>query len=75
MPQPVIDAVTDYFHLEAHLGGYEAEIVAQDRITRFYDEAARLIHAKPAEIGFIENATRAWDMVFYSLKFAPAIKS
>jgi cysteine desulfurase / selenocysteine lyase len=32
---------------------------------------ARLLHCAPQEIALLENATRAWEMAFYSLRFAP----
>lgn len=69
MPQPVIDAVTKYFNLEVMSGGHEAAILSEKAISRFYQVAAGLIHALPEEIAFIECATRAWDMIFYALKF------
>ncbi len=71
MPQVVVDAVSSYMQLETNRGGYEAAAFAEDIIAGFYAAAAALIHAHPAEIAYIENATRAWDMVFYSLKFKP----
>jgi cysteine desulfurase/selenocysteine lyase len=71
MPQPVIKAVSDYFQLECERGGYEAAALKHDEILKFYTSAATLINASPSEMAFIENATRAWDMVFYSLKFSP----
>ena len=70
MPQPVIDAVSGYFESEARLGGYEAFDAAESDLDRFYDDAARLIGARPEEIAFLENATRAWDVAFYGIEFA-----
>lgn len=71
MPKNVIDEVEDHFHLEVKIGGYEAADQAKDKINRFYQAAANLIHASPQEIAYLENATRAWDMVFYALTFKP----
>ena len=51
------------------MGGYEAAQAAASDIERFYENAAHLINCRPDEIAFTENATRAWDMVFYSLDF------
>lgn len=69
MPKAVIDAVSEHFHLEVHKGGYEAAEINQQKIKNFYISAAKLINCSPQEIAFIENATRAWDMLFYSLHF------
>ena len=69
MPKAVIDAVSEHFQLEVHKGGYEAAEINQQKIKNFYTSAAKLINCSPQEIAFIENATRAWDMLFYSLPF------
>jgi selenocysteine lyase/cysteine desulfurase len=47
--------------------------VVADRSAAVYESVARLLGAAPREIALVENATRAWDMVFYSLAtgFAP----
>src|SRR6185295_3089355 len=69
MPQPVLDALVNHLQLEAAIGGYEAKDREIERIEHVYDAAARLINARPTEIAVIENATRAWDMAFYSIPF------
>ena len=71
MPQAVLDATINHLQLEAHIGGYEAAEQAHDAIEHVYDAAARLIHCSRDEIAIIENATRAWDMAFYSIPFKP----
>jgi cysteine desulfurase / selenocysteine lyase len=69
MPSPVADVLIGHLKRETEIGGYEAASEAQPRLEAMYGSLARLINAKPDEIAFIENATRAWDMAFYSLPF------
>ncbi len=69
MPQPVLDATINHLQLEAQIGGYEAFQQANDAIEHVYDAAASLIGCTRTEIAVLENATRAWDMAFYSIPF------
>src|SRR5829696_6713334 len=69
MPRQVVQAVTGHLQLEAETGGYEAAESAHDAIEHVYDATSRLIGCERDEIAIIENATRAWDMAFYSLAF------
>ncbi len=67
-PTPVLDAVVEHLRREAEIGGYEAAAEREDRVEHTYDAVARLIGAERDEIAIVENATRAWDMAFYSLR-------
>lgn len=69
MPQPVLDATIAHLQLEAQIGGYEAAARAHNAIEHAYDAAATLINCSRDELAFVENATRAWDMAFYSIPF------
>jgi cysteine desulfurase/selenocysteine lyase len=69
MPEPVINAVLDHIRLESEIGGYEAAERKQKEIERLYNAAASMLNCGANEIAFIENATRAWDMAFYSIPF------
>ena len=69
MPQPVLDATIAHLQLEAQIGGYEAAASAHDKVEHVYDAAATLIGSARDEIAVVENATRAWDMAFYSIPF------
>jgi selenocysteine lyase/cysteine desulfurase len=66
-----LDATLDHLRLEAEIGGYAAAVEAHAELEGFYPSVAHLIGAAPDEIAFVENATRAWDLAFYSLDFKP----
>ncbi len=70
-PAPVQDAVFQHLRREAERGGYEAELEAQPAIEHTYDALATLLNCGREEIAITENATRAWDMLFYSLPLHP----
>ncbi|MDZ4836331.1 MAG: aminotransferase class V-fold PLP-dependent enzyme [Candidatus Melainabacteria bacterium] len=66
-PKVVTDAVIGHIELESKIGGYEAEEQNHDKIEMVYGNLAKLLNCQSSEIAFVENATRAWDMAFYSL--------
>jgi cysteine desulfurase/selenocysteine lyase len=70
-PQPVLDVVVGHLEREARIGGYEAAAEAAERLEAVYEELAGLLGADADEIAVVENATRAWDMAFYALRFGP----
>jgi len=69
MPQPVVDALVGHLQLEARIGGYEAADQAAAEAEHTYDALARLLNCRRDEVAVVENATRAWDMAFYSVRF------
>ena len=71
IPQTVFNAVVGHLELEAKIGGYEAAEHQQEVVERVYSAIAEMISCSPEEIAIIENATRAWDMAFYSINFKP----
>ncbi|MEV6833872.1 aminotransferase class V-fold PLP-dependent enzyme [Streptomyces sp. NPDC051133] len=66
-PRRVVDTVVEHLRLEEQIGGYEAASAQSERIEHTYDALARLLGAGRDDIAVVENATRAWDMAFYSL--------
>jgi selenocysteine lyase/cysteine desulfurase len=71
MPTPVLEAQIRHLQREAAIGGYEAADAADDRREAVYDSIARLLNAERQEIALVENATVAWDLAFYSIRFQP----
>jgi selenocysteine lyase/cysteine desulfurase len=63
----VLDTVIEHLELEARVGGYMAADVVAERSAVVYESVAALVGASVDEIALVENATRAWDMVAYSL--------
>jgi cysteine desulfurase / selenocysteine lyase len=68
-PAVVLDAVVDHLRREAEIGGYEAARERTDRLEHTYDAIAALLGCAPDEVAVVENATRAWDMAFYAMRF------
>jgi len=71
LPQPVLDTVVGHLRLEAQMGGYEAAEFSREAVEQVYDSIASLAGCRPDEVAVIENATRAWDMAFYAMRFSP----
>jgi cysteine desulfurase/selenocysteine lyase len=69
MPRPVSDAMLRHLEREAAIGGYEAAAEAADAVEHTYVAIARLLNCARDEVAIVENATRAWDMAFYALRF------
>jgi cysteine desulfurase / selenocysteine lyase len=74
MPRPVVDALHAHIDLEAAIGGYEAAEQRNAECEAVYTSVARLLGAAPREIALLENATLAWDMAFYGLRFRPGVE-
>lgn len=74
MPVPVADSLRAFLVQEEMTGGYETAEAQAQALDNFYGATSRLLNSKPAEIAFVENATRAWDMAFYSFRFSAGDK-
>ncbi len=69
-PRPVVARVIEHLRLEERVGGYEAADRVAPELQGVYGSVARLLHCAPQEVALFENSTRAWEMAFYSLRFA-----
>lgn len=70
-PEPILQVMIDHLRLESEIGAYEAAAAQAQRSADVYDSIARLVNADRSEIAIVENATQAWDMLFYSLPLQP----
>ena len=74
MPAPVADYLHEYLRREEAIGGYETAADQSAALDNFYRSCADLLNCNSNEIAYAENATRAWDMVFYAFRFSPGDK-
>lgn len=74
MPIPVTDVLHTYLYKEEQAGGYETAEEEYLCLDNFYKATTKLLNCKTDEVAFVENATRAWDMAFYSFKFSAGDK-
>lgn len=70
-PRVVTEAQISHLSLEQEVGGYEAAECAQAQQLRFYTAFAELLNCQPAEIAFLENATKAWHAAFHAIDLHP----
>lgn len=67
-PDPVYNSIIFMLDEESRMGGYHAHYeYTQELEIDLYASVAKLINAKPSEIAIVENATIAWQKIFYSL--------
>ncbi|MBU2898080.1 aminotransferase class V-fold PLP-dependent enzyme [Vibrio hepatarius] len=69
MPTPVSESLHQYLNDEEKYGGYETAELYTEKLNNFYHNAAKLLNCSANEIAFVDSATRAWDLAFYSFKF------
>ncbi|HSK26919.1 MAG TPA: aminotransferase class V-fold PLP-dependent enzyme [Jiangellales bacterium] len=69
-PRVVTETVVAHLRREAQTGGYEAAAEAEERVEAVYRSVAALLHADPADVALVDNATRAWQSVAYGLPLA-----
>ena len=67
MPEPVLRAQIEHLELEARIGGYESAVMAADKLDDTHAAIAEMLNARPKEIAFVDNATRAWGAVFFGM--------
>lgn len=69
MPSIVVDSMIDYLQQEEQTGGYAVATKNETLLEKFYEEAARLIHANPHNIAFATSATEAFAKALSSIIF------
>ncbi|MEV4374061.1 aminotransferase class V-fold PLP-dependent enzyme [Nonomuraea sp. NPDC049637] len=70
-PAIVTDTVIAHLRAEALRGGYRAAADAAPRLAAVRSSVAALLNAAAEDIALTDNATRAWQAVFYALPFGP----
>jgi selenocysteine lyase/cysteine desulfurase len=67
LPRPVVEAVIAHVRLESELGGYEAAVLAADRLQDARSALGRLLGADPLDVALTQSDTAAWTKAFWGL--------
>lgn len=70
MPKAVVDTTVKFLYEEQEFGGYAAVVRNSAHISRFYEETAKLINAKPSNIAFVSSSTDGYAKALSSISFA-----
>jgi cysteine desulfurase / selenocysteine lyase len=66
-PVPVIDAVVNHVHLEARMGGYEAQAAAAEVIGSVRTSMSRLLGVDELDVALTQSDTMSWTKAFWGL--------
>ncbi|MCW1961979.1 aminotransferase class V-fold PLP-dependent enzyme [Chryseobacterium viscerum] len=69
MPKAVVDTTVKFLYEEQEFGGYAAVVRNSAHISRFYEETAKLINAKPSNIAFVSSSTDGYAKALSSISF------
>lgn len=69
MSAGVLERYRRHLDLEARIGAYEAADAVREEDERIYERFADLLNCRRDEIAFMDSASRAWSMAFYSIPF------
>jgi selenocysteine lyase/cysteine desulfurase len=67
----VVRAQVEFLERESRGGGYEVADQLGEAVLAPYRSLARVVNARPDEVGFCVSATDAWRRVLYALPFPP----
>jgi len=71
MPRPVIEAQRAHLLLEAEIGGQAAAAERAGELEAVYLSLAKLLGTRPNTLALTMNATHAWQLAFYGIRFEP----
>jgi len=71
MPLPVSEVQRAYLQLESEIGGQAATAQRAGELEAVYHSLAKLLGATPGSLALTMNATHAWQLAFYGIRFEP----
>ena len=69
MPKAVVETTVKFLYEEQEFGGHAAVLQNSAQISHFYEESAKLINTKPANIAFVNSSTDGYAKALSSISF------